>query len=59
MKSFITSGQMSIPLSFSIIIKSSSKTKVSNFKLHLIIDEEVAEFEISVNNVVTVEVLAC
>ena len=46
------------PFSFPIIIKPRCETKVSDLDLHLVVDKQVAKLEISVYNVVTVQVLA-
>ena len=45
------------PLALTIKLQFGSQTEIANFDLHLVVKEEVTEFEISVDDSVTMEVL--
>jgi len=46
-------------LSFTVELELSCQSEISNFYLHFVIQEKIAQFEISVNYSVTMKVLYC
>ena len=52
-----TSWSTFIPFSLSIIVKLGGQSKVSNLHLHIFIDEQVAEFEITMDDLALMEVV--
>lgn len=45
------------PLSLSLIVNPSGKAKVTNLELHLIIEEKVAKLQVTVDDLVVMQVL--
>ena len=46
-------------LALTIELKLCRQTKITDLNLHLVVEEEVTEFEISMNNAMTVKVFDC